>query len=107
MNGNGLGYRSVYGPVMIITVGLLFALNNFTDWGFERTWPVLIIVAGLLSLLRRTMGPPMPGPPPSQAPPYVQPQQPYGSYRQTPYMQTNYPPAPPANEPPKNPGVPQ
>ena len=96
MNGNR-GYRGIFGPIMIITVGGLFALNNFTDWGFDRTWPVLIIVAGLLSLWRRTMGPPPPPPPP-----YVPPQPPYGSYRQTPYMGTAY--TPPASDDPKNQG---
>jgi len=28
-------------------------LNNFTQYGFDRTWPVILIVFGLLSLLRR------------------------------------------------------
>jgi len=46
--------RAVRGPVILITVGTLFALNNFTPWGFSQTWPVLLIVIGLLSLLGRT-----------------------------------------------------
>ena len=45
--------RAIRGPVTLITVGALFALNNFTSWGFDKTWPVLLIVFGMLSLMRR------------------------------------------------------
>src|SRR5580704_5012015 len=44
--------RAIKGPVMMITVGCLFALDNFTSLTFSRTWPVLLVVAGLLSLGR-------------------------------------------------------
>jgi hypothetical protein len=77
------------GPVTLITLGVLFALNNFTSWGFQQTWPVLLIVFGLLSLARRAAMPPRPypagpmGPPPYQAPPPYTP--PAGSYRQSQY----------------------
>jgi len=58
--------------VLLITLGILFALNNFTPYGFSETWPVLLIVLGLLSLLgRNTSTPPFgspPGPPPPRAP---------------------------------------
>ncbi|HUB32104.1 MAG TPA: DUF5668 domain-containing protein [Bryobacteraceae bacterium] len=83
--------RAVRGPVTLITVGVLFALNNFTRYGFDQTWPVLLIVFGLLSLLGRGAQPrhpvpPMPprqpfpapsGPPPSSGPSYRQSQ--YGT----------------------------
>ena len=52
---------AVRGPVTLITLGVLFALNNFTPYGFDKTWPVLLIVFGLLSL--------MPAPPPASVPP--------------------------------------
>ena len=52
-------------PVTLITLGVLFVLNNFTQYGFEQTWPVLLIVFGLLSLLRRSTEP---TPPPRPAP---------------------------------------
>lgn len=42
--------RAVRGPVMLITVGILCALDNFTQFGFSRTWPVLLVVSGILSL---------------------------------------------------------
>src|SRR6266852_6351204 len=63
MNGNDRSLvRAIRGPVTLITVGVLFAFNNFTPYGFDKTWPVLLIVFGLLSLLRRGMEPvPAPG----------------------------------------------
>ena len=48
--------RAIRWPVTLITLGSLFALNNFTNYGFHQTWPVLLIVFGLLSLLGRTQG---------------------------------------------------
>ncbi len=90
--------RAIRGPIMVITVGVLFALNNFTPYSFGETWPVLIIVAGLISLLGRGTAPPAqpPAPPystyqPPVAPPFNPPTAPPGGYRQTPYAQTNDP----------------
>ena len=42
--------NAIRGPVILITVGVLFALDNFTPFGFSRTWPVLLVVTGILSL---------------------------------------------------------
>jgi hypothetical protein len=75
--------RAIRGPVTLITVGVLFALNNFTAYGFERTWPVLLIVFGLLSLLRRGTDPPRTSPGPAFSP-YTYPPPP-GGYPQSPY----------------------
>jgi hypothetical protein len=44
---------AVRGPVTLITVGTLFAIDHFTRYAFSRTWPVLLIVFGALSLLCR------------------------------------------------------
>ena len=91
--------RAIRGPITLITVGVLFALNNFTPYSFDKTWPVLLIVFGLLSLLRRGMEPEPPPPPPVQ--PFPPPAYAYpaaqGTYTQTPYAQ-----APPAQVPPQN-----
>jgi len=55
MNANDANLlRAIRWPVTLITLGALFALNNFTDYGFNQTWPVLLIVFGLLSLAGRT-----------------------------------------------------
>lgn len=56
MNADGSLARAVRGPIIVITVGVLFALNNFTPYGFNQTWPVLLIVVGLLSFLGKGMG---------------------------------------------------
>ena len=47
---------AVRGPITLITVGSLFALDHFTAYSFERTWPVLLIVFGALSLICRAGG---------------------------------------------------
>jgi hypothetical protein len=53
MNVNRSTLRAIRAPVTLITLGVLFALNNFTRYGFSETWPVLLIVFGVLSLLCR------------------------------------------------------
>jgi hypothetical protein len=94
--------RAMRGPVTLITVGVLFALNNFTPYQFHQTWPVLLIVFGLLSLMRRTIEPPPPAGPAGYAPQYnYQPPAPpppaaaSGGYRQSTYNEQE-PPAGPA-----------
>jgi hypothetical protein len=87
--------RAVRGPIMMITVGVLFALQNFGICDFSQTWPVLLIVFGVLSLMQR--GAPPPAPAPQPAPRNYPPQGYAGSpqgYAQSPYAQ---PPA--AGEP--------
>jgi len=98
MKGDRSGIRSIRGPIILITVGVLFALQSFNIYGFDQTWPVLLIVIGLLSLLgRATPQPPAPGPvapPPNynwQQPPATSYHGP--SYSQSPYAQ----PAAPQN----------
>jgi len=65
MNANDANLlRAIRWPVTLITLGTLFALNNFTNYGFNQTWPVLLIVFGLLSLLGRATGGSPAGAPP-------------------------------------------
>ena len=65
MNPNDVNLlRAIRWPVTLITLGTLFAMNNFTEYGFHQTWPVLLIVFGLLSLLGRTAGNRSAGAPP-------------------------------------------
>ena len=63
MNANEANLlNAVRWPVTLITVGVLFVLNNFTQFGFHQTWPILLIVFGLLSLLGRSARSPTPPP---------------------------------------------
>lgn len=39
------------GPVVLITVGVLFLLSTFDIWGFHRSWPILLIAIGLVHFL--------------------------------------------------------
>jgi hypothetical protein len=52
--------QAVRGPVMLITLGALVAIDYAGIYGFWRTWPVLIIVFGLLKLLERAAAKPVP-----------------------------------------------
>jgi hypothetical protein len=84
--------RAIRGPITLITIGVLFAMNNFTTYSFDKTWPVLLIVFGLLSLAKRSMEPAEPPPPVQPYPPpaYAYPQQnfpPPGGYAQSSYTQ--------------------
>ena len=44
---------AIRGPIMLIAIGTLFALAQFTPYGLHQTWPVLLIVLGLLKLMDR------------------------------------------------------
>ena len=51
MNGsNRTLMQAIRGPIILITIGVLFALDHMTEFTFGRTWPAILIVAGLLSL---------------------------------------------------------
>jgi hypothetical protein len=58
-------FCAIRGPIMLITVGTLFALDHMGMFSFGRTWPLLIIVFGILKLLERVG----PGAQPAQFPP--------------------------------------
>jgi len=63
--------RAVTGPIILITVGVLFSIDRFTGISFSQTWPVLLIVIGILKLMggrRRRVGFYPPPPPPPAAP---------------------------------------
>jgi len=73
MNG-GSFVQAIRGPIMLIVLGSLVAIDYAGIYGFWRTWPILIIVFGVLKLMERAV---------------VKPPDPYqGSHPQ----QGNYPP---------------
>ena len=63
MNGSsGTLLQAVRGPILLITFGGLLTMDHFGPYGFWRTWPVLIIMFGLLKLLDRVSSRPPAGP---------------------------------------------
>lgn len=45
--------QAIRGPIMLITLGSLVAADYFGIYGFSRTWPLLIIMFGILKLLEK------------------------------------------------------
>lgn len=56
MNSSEL-MRAIRGPVLLIVLGLLFVADYFGPFPFYQTWPVLLIVYGLLKLVERVFAP--------------------------------------------------
>lgn len=57
--------QAVRGPILLITVGVLFAIHQAGVLSFGRTWPLIIIVIGVMKLIERMAVPrqaPMPPP---------------------------------------------
>lgn len=52
-DNNGTLIQAVRGPILLITLGTLLAIDHFGSYAFWRTWPALIIVFGLMKLLER------------------------------------------------------
>jgi hypothetical protein len=56
----GSFWQAIRGPIMLITLGALVAIDYAGVYGFWRTWPILIIVFGVLKLLERAGAKPAP-----------------------------------------------
>ena len=65
--GGATVMQAVRGPLLLITLGVLLAVDHLGPFPFWRTWPVLIIVFGLLKLLERAVRPEEPSSPQSPA----------------------------------------
>jgi TM2 domain-containing membrane protein YozV len=70
--------RCIMWPAIMVTVGVLFLLDNLHGPGFERTWPLILLVIGAVKLLQSNAsdaghhgGPPVLPPPAGTAPPAV------------------------------------
>jgi membrane-bound ClpP family serine protease len=49
---------SLTGPVILITLGVVFLVDQFVPgWGISKTWPVLLVVIGVVRLLDSTRPP--------------------------------------------------
>jgi hypothetical protein len=89
----GAYIQAIRGPVLLVTIGVLFAVHQAGIISFSRTWPLLIIVIGVMKLLERSMGgAPLPaqpaGPYSSQAGGHEQ----YTGRTAPPYTGTHVPP---------------
>jgi TM2 domain-containing membrane protein YozV len=71
-------YRSITGPAVLVTIGALSLIDNLHGPGWDRTWPVILLVIGVIKLVERGyLGGPPPPPaissdttvPPAQQPP--------------------------------------
>jgi TM2 domain-containing membrane protein YozV len=69
LTGSGLASAQfvcmLRGPVMLMTLAILFALQAAHVWTFGQTWPILVITFGALLLLERSIGRPSYVPPAS------------------------------------------
>jgi hypothetical protein len=52
---------AIRGPVLLITLGVLLALDQMGPVSFARTWPALLIVFGLFKLAEGMGGNQTPG----------------------------------------------
>jgi hypothetical protein len=43
--------RGLMAPVVMVTLGILFLLSEFHVASFRRTWPILLIMIGLVKVL--------------------------------------------------------
>jgi hypothetical protein len=43
------------GPVMLVTIGALFLVQQFTSYRFGELWPVILIVLGVWKVLQYMM----------------------------------------------------
>ena len=55
--------QAIRGPILMITVGVLFALHQAGVLAFWRSWPLILIVVGVMKLIERlyVQQPPPPG----------------------------------------------
>ena len=40
------------GPTVLVTLGVLFLIDQYTTYGIERTWPIILIVIGIVKVLQ-------------------------------------------------------
>ena len=44
--------RKLMGPAILVTLGVLFLLDNAGHIGFDRTWPAILLVIGIVKLMQ-------------------------------------------------------
>jgi hypothetical protein len=51
---NARGKSRLMGPAMLLTIGTLFLLESLGVAGFHRTWPLILLVIGVIKLFERS-----------------------------------------------------
>ena len=71
-NRAALYVQAIRGPVLLITIGILFAAHQAGMLPVYKTWPLILIMIGLMKLIERMFAPSPPVPPagPIQAGPF-------------------------------------
>ena len=44
--------RGLMGPIMLIVVGIIFLLGEYTRFGMDQLWPLFLIVPGIVLLVQ-------------------------------------------------------
>lgn len=69
--------RSITGPAVLVTIGVLSLVENLHGPGWDRTWPVILLVIGVIKLMERGyLGGPPAAPPPATPSGTFSPEQP-------------------------------
>ncbi len=50
--------RAIRGPIMLVSLGALFAWDHSGGLAFSRSFPILLVVYGILKLLERLVAGP-------------------------------------------------
>lgn len=87
----------LFAPAMVITVGVLFLIDQNGYMEFDRTWPVILLVAGLFSYLSRAASLEGHVQPYVAVPGYAQQGYVQAGYAQPGYAQPGYPQTAPAS----------
>ena len=67
-NRASLFAHAIRGPILLITVGVLFALSQQGVLSIHQSWPLILIAVGVMKLIERINAPQDQTPPP---PPYM------------------------------------
>jgi hypothetical protein len=63
-------FAAIRGPILLIAVGVLLAIDHAGIFGIRQSWPVLLVLLGLLKLMEHlTTEPRQPAPPMPPMPP--------------------------------------
>ena len=46
--------RSIIGAAILITLGILIILSNSGTYGFDKSWPILLVVISVIMVVQRT-----------------------------------------------------